>query len=346
MDFLSGEAKTEESIPSIEQDLATIFDESVKEDQTEPEHEEPTETSEETEETAEATEDEGEATEPTEDEDGSEEDGETAEGVEPPDSWSQEAKEAFKEAAPAIQEQIAKREKEFKVGLQKNAEDAKFGKQIEQIVSPYRAMIQAEGGDVPSAIQDLLNTAYVLRNAGPEQKKQLFTGLARQFGVDLSEFQSNNEPDEEFVDPEVKKLRAELNQLKQQNEYQVQSQRQAQVQELQAQIQAFASDPKNEHFEKVKHVMSGLLQSGAAKTLQDAYDQAVWADPDIRTKLSKKKSSEAELKKRKDQKAKSEQKKKAAGTQVKGDDVPGTKSSKEMSWDEELGAVFDAMQED
>jgi hypothetical protein len=52
-------------------------------------------------------------------------------------------------------------------------------------------------------------------------------------------------------------------------------------------IKQFGSDPKNQFFENVRQDMTRLLQAGAAESLEDAYDKACWANPEIRNLLIK-----------------------------------------------------------
>ncbi len=54
-----------------------------------------------------------------------------------------------------------------------------------------------------------------------------------------------------------------------------------------AEVTDFASKPENMYFENVKADVARRLESGAATTLQDAYEQATWASPEIRPLLLK-----------------------------------------------------------
>lgn len=75
----------------------------------------------------------------------------------------------------------------------------------------------------------------------------------------------------------------------------VQQQQQAQQRESNARrvheaatvIDNFASDPANPrpHFDAVKEDMALLIRSGRAKDLADAYDRAVWGNPQLRASL-------------------------------------------------------------
>ena len=50
-------------------------------------------------------------------------------------------------------------------------------------------------------------------------------------------------------------------------------------------ISRFFADPKNRYAENVRPLMADFLRSGRAGSLQDAYDMACWADPDVRKAL-------------------------------------------------------------
>lgn len=194
-----------------------------------------------------------------------------------PRSWNNEEKAKWAEATPDVRKAILRRESEVEQGFTKLDEDRNFGKSIKDVVTPYMQIINAEGGTPATAIQSLLNTAYIMRTAPAAQKTALFHQLAQQYGVDLS--QPNNAP---AVQPNA--LLTEINQLKQQIQQQPEVFRQQQESlAIKSQIDTFAADPKNVHYEKLKPVMASLLQSGQAKDMQDAYDKASWADPDIRS---------------------------------------------------------------
>ena len=106
---------------------------------------------------------------------------------------------------------------------------------------PPSAMIASEGANPQQAIAALLNTAYQLRTATPEQKTQLILNLARQYGANLSQTSPNADEDE-YVDPDIKSIRDELTSLKQSNQAQIQATQNQQVQVHQQSIDAFSAD--------------------------------------------------------------------------------------------------------
>jgi hypothetical protein len=197
--------------------------------------------------------------------------------ITPPNTWTAAAKAKWADLPAEIQAEVAKRESEVEKGFTKLDEERSVGKTFKEVISPYLPMIQAEGGTPITAIQSLLNTAYQLRQGTPQTKGMLLLQLAQQYGADLSV--SQNQPQ---VDPRLQAIQQELAQLKNARQQELSAKEQQEQGALRTQIDTFAADPKNVHFETVKADMAALLQGGGAKDLQEAYDKAVWAHPDIR----------------------------------------------------------------
>lgn len=261
--------------------------------------------------------------------------------VEAPRSWTAEEKAKWNEATPEVRKAILRREAEVEQGFTKLDEDRNFGKSIKDVVTPYMQIITAEGGTPATAIQSLLNTAYVLRTAPPAQKTALFHQLAQQYGVDLS--QPNNAP---AVQPDqlLRQTQQQLADLQKQIQQQPEVFRQQQeTQAVKSTIDAFAADPKNVHYEKLKPVMASLLTSGQAKDLQDAYDKASWADPDVRSALLTEQHKASETQRIADIKAKTERSRNAA-VSIKGspsiNPVPNGKSNGSIA--DDLRDAWDA----
>lgn len=227
-----------------------------------------------------------------------------------PQSWNA-AERAHWEKIPAeVQAVITRREEEAHRGITKLGQDAAYGQKLRDVISPYLPIIRAEGGDEAGAVRDLLQTAYVLRTANPEQKVQLFRQLAGQFGVDLSAAAQGARE----VDPELAALRQELTQVRgylANTEQQQHQQIEANAQQM---IDAFAADPKNEFYEQVKPLMGQLLVAGQARDMQDAYDQACWATASVRSTLMQRQEADAEAKRAAEAKARAGAKRHAGGS--------------------------------
>lgn len=256
-----------------------------------------------------------------------------------PAAWSAANKSKFGELPDWAQQEINRREEEVHKGFTKWDEERQFGKQLKDVISPYMPIIQAEGGTPLTAVQDLLNTAYILRTAPPQQKSQLFHNLARQYGVDLGQQPGAN------TDPTVAALQQQVAQLSGYINQTVNQQKQHEQESITSQIEAFAADPKNIYFNDVRNVMVGLLQSEAASTLQDAYDMAVYARPDIRSSLLATQQQDTEAKRVADKAAKADAARKAGGsvTGSPGISAPANGSVPNRSLREELQANMRAV---
>lgn len=204
----------------------------------------------------------------------------------PPDAWSPAAKAQFAALPAEVQAEIAKREAEVHKGFTKQDEQRQFGKAVGDVITPYLPLIRAEGGNPVAAVQDLLQTAYTLRTATPERKQEMFIGLAQQFGVDMNAvFQRLSGQAQPQVHPQVAQMQQQLAQLQQERLWQQQAAQQQEKAQIDQTIEGFASDPKNVYFANVKAEMAALLRENRAKDLQEAYDMACWARPDIRPLL-------------------------------------------------------------
>ena len=216
--------------------------------------------------------------------------------VRAPDAWSPAAKAQFDKLPQEVRDEIVRRETEIHKGFTRQDEQRNLGKSFEQAVTPYLAMIRAEGSDPLKAVDSLLQTAYKLRSGTPDTKEQLLIGLMQQYQIDPNRvFQRLSGGQQvQQSDPQVANLQQQIQQLQQRQEQEqlaIQQREQAQIDQA---ITSFASDPKNLYFANVKADMAALLSNGSAKDMQEAYDMACWARPDIRGLLLKEQQQKAD----------------------------------------------------
>lgn len=258
-----------------------------------------------------------------------------------PQSWSAGEKAHWDKIPAEVQAVIARREEEAHRGITQLGQDASFGKQLKEVISPYLPIIRAEGGTEAGAVKDLLQTAYILRTASPEQKVGLFRQLAGQFGVDLA-VAAQGAPQ---VNPEVQQLRQKIAQLEGTFAGAQQQQHQQAQGQAQAIIDAFVADPKNEFYEQVKPLMAHLLIGGQAKDMQEAYDMACHANPDVRSTILTRQAADAEAKRAAEAKAKADAKRRAAGSitgSARETPAASTTGNQNLSLREELRQQFRA----
>lgn len=215
-----------------------------------------------------------------------------APAVKPPQSWSPAAREKFATLDPEVQKEVIRRDKEVASALQESAEDRKFASSVRQAISPFEAMIRAEGQEVVPVVQDLLRTAYALRNSPPQHKAAIVANIIRGQGIDPALVgqilqgqapQAGAQPAQaQHFDPNALAAQVQeriFKQLEQQRE-------QERMAQHQAEISAFLEDPKNEFAEDLRGMMAFLIDEAAHKglhlTLQQAYDAACERDPQVR----------------------------------------------------------------
>lgn len=234
-------------------------------------------------------------------------------------AWTPAAKAKWNDLPPEIQAEITRREEEIHRGFTKFDEERVYGKQIKEAVTPYMPMIQAEGSTADKAINTLLSQAYLLRHGSAQEKFNLWINTAKkyniplpkEFGIPQSQTPNSTEFDPNAIAAKVPEL------VKKEFESYQQKQEEAQVKST---IDAFAADPAHPHYETVRPIMASLLANGKAKDMQDAYDQALWVIPEIRSTLQQSQTAQTEAQRVTDLKTKTAAAKKA-GSSVAG--APG-----------------------
>ena len=198
-----------------------------------------------------------------------------------PSAWSNAAKAKWAALDPELRSEIQKREADIHRGFTKMDGERQFAKDMERVTDPYKALIQASGVSVPEAVQQVLNTAYILRTADPQTKAREIAAVCQQYGVDLrmlAQPQAQQSPEVQALQQRLAQMENSLNQRQQ-------AERQQLEQQVLNAVETFGQDPKHPHFKAVSAHMGALMQSGEAKDMDQAYEMAVWARPDIRSQL-------------------------------------------------------------
>ena len=237
-----------------------------------------------------------------------------------PKAWAKETHEHWAKIPKEAQEYIEKRENDMLVGLEQYKENSGFGKQIREIMTPYKAMLQAQGVDEPKAVQYLLNAHYRLTNGQASEKAQYFASLAKSYGIDVTGLPQGEQ--QQQVAPEVQALQEKVNRL----ESGLTAREQASLNEARAKagqtVNTFASDPKNVYFDEVADDIVKLI--GTGETLEAAYEKAVWANPVTRAKEMARVQTENEAKLREKGKAEAAAALKAKSSNIRTRDTSKT----------------------
>ena len=218
-----------------------------------------------------------------------------------PDSLPPEAREVWKEAPKALQDAIAKREKDYEAGIMKYAEHAKRAQQMDQVLQPYSQYMQMNGG--PSqAIGTLLQAGANLQMGSPQQKAGQIAQLISQFGVDIKTLDNLLVGQAPAADPQ-QDVQAMIQQAFSQRDQQAQAFQAQQGQQAAAsEVERFRADPKNEFYNDVWEDMTHILDLAAARnehiTMADAYEQACRYNPEVFKIMNSRASGKSVEKKR------------------------------------------------
>lgn len=205
-----------------------------------------------------------------------------------PTSWRGGAATKFATADPELQAEVHKREADFHQGLQEQKPFADLGRSFHAEFQPYEALIRASGHTPQSLTRAWMNTEYQLKSATPEGKAALFVKYAKDYGIDMAMIQeaatkvAAGQAVEPVVDPRFAALEKTLQQVTTHIESSKTEAAQREFKVIESETQAFGQKPENKHFQAVRLDMAALMESGRAESLQDAYDKAVWANPETR----------------------------------------------------------------
>lgn len=209
-----------------------------------------------------------------------------------PVGWKPEARETWSSIPQLAREEIMRQTQLVHDTLNRTKEQRKFAETVQQVVAPYRALIESEGTDVVKAIDGMLKTAQALRTAPPAHKAQLVAQLVREYGIDV------NTLDRALVgaapppvDPAVAQVKqqferelAPLRQMQQQliaQQQQAEMERRAAADSAIAQFEATQPEFLNDVAQDMAQILELGAQRGVDYTLEQAYELACRAHPEI-----------------------------------------------------------------
>lgn len=200
-----------------------------------------------------------------------------------PKTWSKEAIAEWATLPERAKQEILKREEDMFRGLEQYKGAADLGRAYDSVIEPYRAVLSAEGVNPVELFQNFAGNHYMLSKGAPEQKLALAANLLDSYGIDLIELAEHignavpSDPRVSALEREIAELRKGQNQVRNQET-------QARRSQIDSEVEAFATDPKNIHFSELVDDIAKLMGTGAAASLQQAYDMAVYANPATKAK--------------------------------------------------------------
>ncbi len=248
-----------------------------------------------------------------------------------PKTWRKEALAAWETLPQVVKDEVAKREEDMFKGIETYKQGAQIGENFRQVIAPHMDHLQRAGVNPYEEINGLLEYGKIMRFGTQGERMQLLSSIAQEYGLDLLEL-AETAPAQPYVDPQVKALQDRINTLESTRQQDV-SQREVQVRnEAQARIDAFAANPKNEHFQTLEPEMAIFIKANPSMTLEEAYEKALWANPVTRVKEQQRQTAETLAK----SKAHAEAAKKATSANLKTNARPASATTPQGSMDDTM----------
>lgn len=212
-----------------------------------------------------------------------------APAVPPPNSWKAEARAEWDKLPPTVQEYVNQRETEAHKHISRQGEALAAYEPLGQAIGKHAHYIEQLGADPVEMIDRMFATSHRLDTNPVETIKE----LAQMYGVDLGQLAPD--PFAEAPSREVSQLQAQVNQMRQhlaaqesqRQQYEQQSYQQT-YQSNAALVEQFIADKPDidtlgtDLLDRIKTLRAQHPQADPKQLLADAYDSAVWSNPQTR----------------------------------------------------------------
>jgi hypothetical protein len=184
---------------------------------------------------------------------------------------------------PELQDALLQRDADYEKGIDGYKSKSEKADAFERAISPYMATINQFGVSPDVAVAELFKTDHSLRYGNEQQKNAVMLQIIRDYGINPQSLFNQLQHGAPQVSPEIAPVLHELQTLRSQQQAFMREQEARENAALTSEIER-AKEGK-EHFDLVREDMALLLQAGRASDLDDAYDKAIWARPDLRASL-------------------------------------------------------------
>ena len=211
--------------------------------------------------------------------------------IEAPQSLSDDVKKVWATLPPAVQAEWAKRESESTQKITTDGQKIKALSSFEEALAPFQARLQQVQAPPHEYVRRLAAADQMLASDPVRGIQE----VARLYGIDLRQAVTGQPDPNNALHSKIHELETRLSDREKADE-------QARLRAANQQIEQFKKD--RPYFDAAVDMMDKLITSGAAKGLEDAYDMAINAHPEIRAKRDTEAKAEAEKKAAEEAKAK------------------------------------------
>lgn len=256
--------------------------------------------------------------------------------IEVPKTWRKDAAEVFPTLPKVVQDEILKREDDIFKGIEQYKSDANFGQRMKLSVEKYLPVLEKFNIPVEAQVAATMDAHYRLALGSQDEKLAVLQQIIQDYGIDTSRVVS----EVAMVPPEVAQLQTQIRMLESKlnaGEYQKDISLRADVER---QITEFSKDPANEHFELVANDMAAIIRGLPGTSLKEAYQKAIWANPQTRELELAKQRVEAEAKAAAAAKERAAKVAKSTAANVRTSAKSGSAAAPTGTMDDTLKAVY------
>lgn len=205
-----------------------------------------------------------------------------------PDTWTKEMQAKWAGVAPDVQAEIRRREGDIAKYVNESRPRVEIGKRFEQVIEPFVPVFQRTGLDPWQHVSNLLQAHAAMTFGSPQEKYAAFAGLAQGAGIDLRGL-AQGDMNAAVNNPamlRISQLEETINNLRSGVTQVTSTVQAARSAELEDAVLRFGQDvEKHPFFWEVTDDVQRFLQTGAAKTLDQAYELALYANPIVKQKV-------------------------------------------------------------
>jgi hypothetical protein len=216
----------------------------------------------------------------------------------PPSSWTPQMRDKWSTIPEDIRNEVIRREEAMAQGVQKLQAQYEPASKMFQQVSQYNEYFKHINREAPEYLDDMIRTEQMLTLGNPAQKVELLLNLADSYGVPIRSALDSalngglkdmiKQSHEQFQTPPPlpPAIIKELNELRTDRQQMLDSAADAELAQFNSVDRPF--------FNQVRDNMIRLIETGAAKGYEDAYDMSCWANADIRAKMVAQQNGQAQ----------------------------------------------------
>ena len=263
-----------------------------------------------------------------------------------PETWKPALGAKFAALDPEVKAEIHRREGDIFKGIEQWRQAANVGERYHKAAEPFLPALRVANIDPIEHVATLMSAHHTLSVGTPQAKLDMFKRIGREYGLDLAKVVDMPAAgdDSPYVSPEVLALREKVEAIESRESAQRAAEQSARMQEVARAVDRFSSDPARVHFVDVYQQMIPLVKAGVS--LEDAYEQAVWANPGTRAKeIAKLDAAKAEASRvqREAEDARARAAKKSAGFGVKSSPKSNSGTAKAGTIDDTLQEAYDTI---